>query len=249
MPVHDWTRVYAGLFHHFHLNWISTVCTHLNAGELPAGYYALAEQVASGPIPDGVALELGSQTTNRSGPPCGIAQASAPPRTRYVLKSEADPYLSKVNRITVRDPDGIVVSVIEIVSPGNKSSRAALDTFVEKAVEFLGQGIHLLISDLFPPTTRDPQGIHGVIWDKFQDEPFELPPDKRLTLVSYSAGLQKVAYVEPIAVGDVLSDMPLFLEPDRYVPVRLEATYQATWDVCPTPLKDAVSRQNRSDEG
>jgi hypothetical protein len=249
MPVHDWTQVYAGLFHHFHLNWISTLCTHLNMGDLPPGYYALAEQVASGPVPDVVTLKLKGQTTQHSDSPGGIALATAPPRTRYVLKAETDPYLSKVNRITIRDADGMVVSVIEIVSPGNKSSRAALDTFVEKAVDFLKQGIHLLVIDLFPPTARDPEGIHQAIWDRIQDTPFELPPDKRLTLVSYLAGFEKVAYVEPIVFGDILPDMPLFLEPDRYVPARLEATYQATWDTCPAPLKETVTSQNRADEG
>jgi hypothetical protein len=32
-----------------------------------------------------------------------------------------------------------------------------------------------------------------------------------------------------VAVGDVLPDMPLFLEPGVYVSVPLEATYQAAW--------------------
>jgi hypothetical protein len=240
MPVHDWTRVSAGLFHHFHQRWISALGDRLNTGDLPPGYYALADQVARGPVPDVITLKLRNQPTQHPDSPGGIALATVPPRTRYVLKAETDPYLSKVSRITIRELEGRLVSVIEIVSPGNKGSQWALQTFVEKAVDFLSQGIHLLVIDLFPPTKRDPQGIHKAIWDKIQDQPFELPPDKRLTLASYSAGFEKTAYVEPIAVGDVLPDMPLFLEPDRYVPVRLEATYQATWDVCPAPLKEAV---------
>ncbi len=69
---------------------------------------------------------------------------------------------------------------------------------------------------------------------------FELPTDKRLTLASYSAGPTKLAYVEPIAVGDVLSDMPLFLEPERYVAAALESTDQAAWSVYPAPLKQAL---------
>jgi hypothetical protein len=46
-----------------------------------------------------------------------------------------------------------------------------------------------------------------------------------------------VAYVEPIAVGEVLPDMPLFLRPEFYVPAPLEATYQTTWSLFPTVLK------------
>ena len=240
MPVHDWTRVYAGLFHHFHQRWIQALCDRLNTGGLPPGYYALSEQVASGPIPDVLTLQLGVQPAQQPDSPNGIALAVAPPRTRYVLRAEADPYVAKANRIAIRDPSGQFVAVIEIVSPGNKGSRATFRAFLEKATECLRQGIHLLVIDLFPPTARDPQGVHKAIWDEIQEEPFELPPDQRLTLASYSAGPVKVACVEPVAVGDVLPDMPLFLAAERYVPAPLEPTYQAAWAVYPAPLKDAL---------
>jgi hypothetical protein len=51
--------------------------------------------------------------------------------------------------------------------------------------DILSQGIHLVIVDLFPPTPRDPQGIHKAIWDAFGDEPFDFLPDKPLTVVLY----------------------------------------------------------------
>ena len=57
MPVHDWTRVDAGLFHNFHQNWITFLCGALNTGVLPDNYYALAEQTI-GPIPDVLTLRL-----------------------------------------------------------------------------------------------------------------------------------------------------------------------------------------------
>ena len=60
------------------------------------------------------------------------------------------------NRIVVKHHLGRIVAVIEILSPGNKDSRAALRDFAEKAIDFLDQGIHLLLVDLFPPTIRDP---------------------------------------------------------------------------------------------
>jgi hypothetical protein len=97
--------------------------------------------------------------------------------------------------------------------------------------------VHLLIVDLFPPSRRDPQGIHKVIWDFLLDEPFELPADKPLTLVSYAVSTETVAYVEPVAVGDALPDMPIFLTGELYVPCPLEATYQAAWHDFPAPLK------------
>jgi Protein of unknown function (DUF4058) len=44
MPVHDWTLVDDGIFHHFHVTWVPEISIALNAGLLPQGYYALAEQ-------------------------------------------------------------------------------------------------------------------------------------------------------------------------------------------------------------
>src|SRR4029078_9777852 len=52
MPIHDWTRVDAGIFHDFHHEWISTIRRALNDGLLPADYSALAEQQAAGFGPD-----------------------------------------------------------------------------------------------------------------------------------------------------------------------------------------------------
>ncbi len=235
MPIHDWTRVRANRFHAFHQGWTVAIQNALNAGGLPPGYFALVEQQTGGPEPDVVTLELSPPVRDKEPP--GLAVAVAPPRTRIVARSEAAGYARKANRITVRHPDGEVVALIEIVSPGNKDSRHAVRAFAQKAVAFLRQGVHLLIVDLFPPNPRNPQGIHKVIWDRLQDEPFELPPDKPLTLAAYTAGTDIVGYIEPVAVGDVLPDMPIFLTPDYYVPCPLEATYQATWNLFPTALK------------
>ena len=149
-----------------------------------------------------------------------------------------DQYADKAKAVVIRHKSNHeVIAVVEVVSPGNKNSRHGLRAFVDKAEELLRAGIHLLIVDLFPPGRRDPQGIHKVIWDRLHEEPFTLPPDKPLTLAAYVAGTELVAYVEPVAVGDPLPDMPVFLTADRYVPCPLEATYRASWDVFPKALK------------
>src|SRR5581483_8630143 len=46
MPIHDWTRVDAGIFHAFHHEWITEIGRALNRGLLPPDYYALPEQQA-----------------------------------------------------------------------------------------------------------------------------------------------------------------------------------------------------------
>jgi hypothetical protein len=234
MPIHDWTRVRPNRFHDFHQSWTITIRNALNAGGLPPGYFAMVEQKTGGPEPDVVTLELTPPVSSTSG---GVAVDLQPPKARFVTRTEAQAYARKANRITVRHPDGEVVAVIEIVSPGNKDSQHAVRAFARKAVEFLQAGVHLLIVDLFPPSPRDPQGIHKLIWDRLHDEPFTLPPDKPLTVVAYAAGTETVAYVEPVAVGDPLPEMPIFLTAERYVPCPLEAMYQTAWDQFPALLK------------
>ena len=157
---------------------------------------------------------------------------------------QSNQYASKANRISIQHPLGRVVAVVEIVSPGNKSSVHAVRTFVEKARELLMDGINLLVVDLFPPTVRDPQGIHKEIWDQISEEPFALPSDKPLTIAAYSAGEPKQAYVEPICVGDPLPPLPIFLSESTYIPAPLEASYQTTWDKCPQPVRELVLGEN-----
>src|SRR5438874_1509266 len=82
-----------------------------------------------------------------------------------------------------------VTAEIELVSPGNMSSRHALRSFVDKAIELLNAGIHLLIVDLFPPGPRQPQSIHAAVSSEIIEDNFQLPPDQPLTLVAYSAGI------------------------------------------------------------
>ena len=150
-------------------------------------------------------------------------------------------YRRKQNRIAVRHVSGDrVVAVVEVISPGNKSTRHALDQFVQEVAEFLDRRVHLLIIDLLPPGRHDPRGTHGAIWDDIDGQPYSPPPDKPLTLAAYESGLATQAYVVPIAVGDVLPEMPLFLEPDGCVEVPLETSYQSAWQAVPRRWKSVL---------
>jgi hypothetical protein len=238
MPIHDWTRVEAGLFHDFHQSWSVGLRDALNAGVLPPDYFALVEQNVRGPIPDVLTLKLAAGGDGPPGKSGGtIAVAARAPRTRLTRRAEADSYVRKAGRIAVRHRHGRVVAVIEIVSPGNKASQAEFRALVEKSADLIRQGIHLLVIDLSPPGRRDPQGIHKAIWDELEEEELELPADKPLTLASYDAGPDYVAYVEFAGVGDALPEMPLFLKPGEYVLVPLDAVYQRAWNAFPSQLK------------
>ena len=243
MPIHDWTKVDAGIFHDFHLAWIAELRKELNGGVLPLGYYALAEQVARPFGPDVLTLQADrSNGTSNSGPakgPASVAVLEKTPKVRVIQKSDADIYAKKADRIAIRHVSGDrLIAVIEILSPGNKSSRHAIDAFLDKTFALLDQAIHLLLVDLFPPTPRDPEGIHALIWGDTAPTP---PPDQLLTLAAYNAVPPPNAYVEPTGVGLALIDMPLFLDEGHYVPVPLETTYQAAWHGVPERWKNVLA--------
>ena len=136
MPVHDWTRVTAGVFHAFHNSSITAIQEALNNGLLPPDYYALGEQVAGPFAPD--VLTLQAVEDNRASTPGGhpgpIALAVAPPRVRFTAQTEMDEYVRKQRTLVIRHgTDDRIIALLEIVSPGNKASRHALRSFVEKA--------------------------------------------------------------------------------------------------------------------
>jgi len=250
MPIHDWTRVDAGIFHHFHQRWIGAITDVLNQRLLPREYYALAEQHGAGFEPDVLTLKTSgsakpdyddaeppvtSPSTHGDGnEPAEGGVLLAEPRTRVKAETDLEFYRRKQNVVAVRHISGDrLIAIVEIVSKGNKSGRKAFDDFVRKAADFLSHEVHLLILDLQPTTPRDPQGIHGAIWDEVAGEEYFRPTDKLLTLASYESGGRVRAFIEPVGIGDVLCDMPLFLEPGRYVEVPLEATYRVAFDSVP----------------
>jgi hypothetical protein len=238
MPLHDWTRVDAGIFHAFHQQWIIAISNVLNEGILPEDYYALPEQHAAGFGPDVLTLQGARNddngpTTPASSTSRGGLLVAAPP-VEPPAETDMEFYRRKQTPIVVRHVSSDrVVAKIEIVSPGNKATSHGMRLLVEKAAELLDQRIHLLIVDLLPPGPRDPHGIHAAIWEEIAGQPYLPPADKPLTLAAYETALTVRAYVRPIAVGDSLPEMPLFLERNGCVQVPLDGTYQTAFAAMP----------------
>jgi hypothetical protein len=251
MPIHDWTRVEAGIYHHFHGRWLYALADALNLGGLPKGYYALAEQITRTFGPDVLTLHNPSANGASNGTPPtrdepgGVALAAARPKAQIEAKEKRVPPPAGQRRLSIRHiSDHQMVALIELVSPGNKASTTSFDSFVNKACGVLNEGIHLVVIDPFPPTKRDPNGVHAAIWEAMTTKSFTPSPGKPLTLAAYCSGEDITAYVDPIAVGDVLPDKPLFLNAERYVNVPLEATYITAWQTFPAEWRDVITGTN-----
>jgi len=233
MPLHDWTRVEAGIFHDFHFELIHAIKKALNGGVLPADYYATAEQISAGRGPDVLALHRGDA------PGASTATLPRPAATaeRHRVRIRQRPG----NRIVVRHVSGDrPVAVIEVVSRSNKDTSANLSMFVDKADDFLRAGVHLLVIDLFPPGRRDPSGIHGAIWHRLFRRRVEAIDGAALSFASYESDDYIRAYVRHAAVGDALPDVPLFLAPDARVQVPLEAAYAEAWSCYPEASRERL---------
>jgi hypothetical protein len=237
MPIHDWMRVKDAVFHDFHHSWIEEISRALNRTLLPGDHYALAERFTVRHGPDVLTFQgVGNGDSDHS---FGASVSSnggvlAAPKLQPTAETDRSFYHRQLSSIAIRHVTGDrLVAVVEVVSPSNKSSRNPLLAFVRKAAELLDKQVHLLILDLFPPGKRDPQGIHGEIWDDFAGEEYSATADKPLTLASYESGPGVRAYVAHVAVGDELPEMPLFLEPEKAVSVPLEATYCSAYAAVP----------------
>lgn len=246
MPIHDWALVNAGTFHHFHATWITHLSEALNGGLLPEGYYALAEQHAGRVIADVLTLHVGDEPPIESG---SVAVAARPRISRRAVAGPNATYRAMRRTLTIRHVSNHrIVALLEILSPANKDRLSSVEDFVEKAHSALKRGCHLLVIDLFPPGLHDPKGIHGAIWESFDSEDYEPPPDKPLILAAYMAlPIVEVEY-EPLAVGDQLPDGPLYLQKDWFVNVPLEATYQAAYRGVPAYWRGVLESREASRE-
>ena len=248
MPMHDWTKVEPGIYHHFHNMWLQAISRALNGGLLPGTYYAMMEQVTLSSEADLLTLQGPPQNGTRLKLGRGVHSMSATrPAVGLLEKEEIAPRKRPRERLSVRHVSNHkVVAVIELMSPGNKAGLRTFNAFVGKAVAVLNADVNLFVVDPFAPSQRDPNGIHAAIWTqivkrKKNRKPYLLPRDRPLVAASYCVNDDEVtAAVETFAVGQPVPAMPLFLAEDEYITVPLEETYLAAWPDVPKFWRDAL---------
>ena len=92
MGIHDWTKVDAGTYHGFHLEWLIAMKHALNGGLLPRDYYADTERQASRYEADILALQTsGSDEPDSPDFEGGTATATATAvRPHLTIEREGD---------------------------------------------------------------------------------------------------------------------------------------------------------------
>jgi hypothetical protein len=227
----------------------------LNEELLPRPFYALAEPMLGEAEPDVIALQATTGLPESTSVPSrtsrnlcndasegAVAVAPCPVQVEEFLP---DRYAPRVRRIVVKDAwqDDKVVAVIEVVSRGNKSSRARAAQFLRKSVSLLDRGIHLVVVDLHPGTRVVPDGFHGLIAEELGHSPSEPLSRGPLATVSYQVletGALRAHFV-PLRVGDCLPEMPVFLTPHEFVRLPLETTYAESFRSVPWKFQDLLA--------
>jgi hypothetical protein len=187
-------------------------------------------------------LQTADTKTESEGPLTGTATLTETPPVVHARTTIARDLYARVQRTLVirHTSDDRIVAMIEVLSPGNKSSRHAIRSFLDKAVAALDGGVHLLLVDVHPPGPRDPQGIHGAVMNEIGAEDYVLAGERPLTVADYIGGAVVEAFVAHFAVGEPIPQMPLFLTRKNYVQVPLEAAYLAAWEDVPPQYQEVL---------
>ena len=226
MPLHDWTRVEDWVFHEAHTSWIVYLRDALNGGRLPPGYFAHAEQRAELFVPDVLAPEadappLPPPEPNRS------ATAVAEPQTsrRHTLRPDPRPQRVLAVRHTSGDR---VVTVVELVSRGNKDRPESVREFAGAVATLLRRRVNVTVMDAHRPGKHDPGGMPAAVSRALRGERPGRPPKRRpFTFAAFRSNpLPIEAFLDDLAVGDPLPSTPLFLDAGLFVPLPLEDTYR-----------------------
>jgi hypothetical protein len=214
----------------FHGAWAAGMARLLNQGVLPSGYYAVPLLDREGPIEIDVAA-LREQQTLVPADTASALRPWTPPEPGLAVAIEL-PAADEVEvQVFADDGDPRLVAAVEFVSPRNKDRPQARQAFAVKCVGYLQQGSSLVIVDTV--TTRKTD-LNAAILSLLEVNAGDALPSSSLSAVSYHAigreaeDQQLQLWPEPLALGQPLPTLPLWIAPDFSVPLDLEASYQAT---------------------
>lgn len=214
----------------FHHTWATVIAQQLNQGTLPPDYFAEPE-ISVGPELDidVATLELTHPVHAGAG---NVTAVWSPPKPQIAAKVDFARLDSYEIRVYQELGGAQLRAAIELVSPANKDQEGSPRTFAAKCAGYLKHGIAVVIVDI---VTSRGANLHEELFET-------LGVKSRQAVWESSTGLYVVAYravtvrkaprvetwPEPLALGEILPVVPLWLSLELCVPVRLEESYVAT---------------------
>jgi hypothetical protein len=229
----------------FHQNWAVKIVDRLNEAVLSERYKSKSHshvgkraEVDIGTLEQ---LEVGSlfeeYGEHRNG---GVAVAApayappAPPLTGSVKTGGGDLFEVQIHR-----GNWDLVAAIELVSESNKDRDESRHSFALTCGSYLDTGVSVVVVDI---VTKRRAKLHHDLCELLNlPEPFQWESPTGLSVVCYRVvqGAEKKGltfgngqvrldvWPFPLAVGEGLPTVPLWLAPDLAVPLELELTYSA----------------------
>ena len=212
----------------FHGAWAAAMARGLNAGVLPAGYYAVPFLDRDGPVEIDIAAIR--ETAHANGGPA----LWAPPEPEWAVAVEW-PLEDEIRvEILTDDGDPQIAAAIEIVSPSNKDRPQSREAFAAKCADYLRRGCGLVVVDAVSPRRADLAADLRAALDI--DETTESSGTTTATgyrAVGRNGNGRLLAWPAPLGIGRTLPTVPLWLGGELSVPLDLEASYTA----CCTDLR------------
>jgi hypothetical protein len=204
-------------WHSFHNSWATYLSSQLNT-LLPAGYFAEAN------VHFGVEIDVAA--FEEPGP-AGMPPGWVPPPPQVSHPFEMSGVVVEVG-IFSRSGGPQLAGAIELVSPANKDRPAEREAFVAKCLSYLHAGVGLVVVDVVTERRAD---LHRELLLRLGvADPGPGPALSGSAYRPVQRGGVSVLDVwrEPLALGQPLPTLPLWLRGGLCLPVELEATYQRT---------------------
>jgi hypothetical protein len=201
----------------FHNSWATYLSSQLNT-LLPAGYFAEAN------VQFGIEIDVATFEES-GGASASPGWPSPPPLAGYPF--EMSGVVVEVG-IFSRSGGPQLAGAIELVSPANKDRPLNREAFVSKCVSYLQAGVGLVLVDV---VTERPADLHRELLVRVgvaDPGPGPVLSGSAFRLVERDGKRQLDVWQEPIAVGQRLPTLPLWLRGGLCLPVELEATYERT---------------------
>ncbi len=204
-------------WHSFHNSWATYISSQLNA-LLPEGYFAEANVQYGVEIDVAAFEEPGANTPSNSW---------TPPAPLASVPLELSGAVVEVG-IFSRSGGPQLAGAVELVSPANKDRAAHRDALVSKCATYLHAGVGVVLVDVVTERSADfhrelllrlgvaEPGMGAALFGSAY-RPVERDGATALDI-----------WHEPLAVGQPLPTLPLWLRGGLCLPVELEATYTRT---------------------
>jgi hypothetical protein len=196
--------------------------------KLPPGYRAAPGVYLGG----GYEVDLAAHTDDDPDPRAGGAGVATRPVAAPSLAVDIEVPDQDEFEYRVYDPENELVAVVELVSPANKDRAETRNAFVAKCVALLEDGVSVSVVDVV--TTR-PANLYVALLEQVdRTDPAADADRAHLYAVTHRwrrpAGRRTRAesWYHPLAVGDRLPELPLWLNDDLFVMLDLEASYEET---------------------